>query len=86
MKIQSRIFIGFLIVVGVGFSSLLYWAFDDIKPQFRKATEEPLVDASRILASFAATTSRHGEVDVTSFRNAFNDACSGLFPRISMDF
>lgn len=79
MRIQSRIFIGFLIVVGVGFSSLLYWSLGDIKPQFRKATEEPLVDASRILASFAATTSRNGEVDVTSFRKAFNDACSRPF-------
>ncbi|MBI5695184.1 MAG: two-component system sensor histidine kinase CreC [Nitrospirae bacterium] len=79
MSIRTRIFIGFIIVVCVGFSSLLYWSLDDFKPQFRKATEEPLVDASRVLASLAATTAKDGRVDVPLFRGMMDDAYARPF-------
>jgi len=76
MRIQVRIFIGFLAVLAIGITSIVYWISDDLKPQFRKATEDPLVDASRVLASFAGTTARDGKVDVEMFRDAFEDAYS----------
>jgi len=79
MRIQSRIFIGFMVVLLIGFSSLLYWIVGDLKPQFRKATEEPLVDASRVLASVAATTARDGKIDPSQLRAAFKDAYSRPF-------
>lgn len=68
-----------MIVVVIGFYSLIYWITEDIKPQFRKVTEEPLVDASRILASIAAMTVKEGKIDVDLFRKAFNEVYSQPF-------
>lgn len=73
MRIQTRIFAGILIVVAIGFYSLISWTSEDIKPQFRKVTEEPLVDATRILASIAAVTVKNGQVDVDAFKNTFKN-------------
>ncbi len=74
MRIASRFFLGVLFVVTVGFALTLNWALDDLEPEYRKATEEPLVDASRILAALASTTARGGKVDVEAFRAAFDRA------------
>ncbi|MDH3974841.1 MAG: two-component system sensor histidine kinase CreC [Deltaproteobacteria bacterium] len=79
MNIQTRIFAGILIVVVIGFYALISWITEDIKPQFRKVTEEPLVDASRTLASVAAMTVKEGKVDVDLFRKAFDDVYNRPF-------
>ncbi len=71
MKIQARVFLGILIIVGIGFYFMISWLIHDLEPQYRKATEEPLVDASRILASVAASTVKDGKVDFYIFENTF---------------
>jgi two-component system sensor histidine kinase CreC len=86
MRIRTRIFIGTLVVVGVGFLLLLLWLVDDLEPQYRKATEEPLVDASRILASIAGNTVKDGEIDVGMFRRVFDDVKSRTFSAVIYDF
>jgi len=86
VRIHTRIFAGFLIVLSIGFSALLYWIADDLEPQFRKATEEPLVDTSRFLASLAATTARDGHIDAALFREAFEDTYSRPFTARIYDF
>ena len=79
MNIQTRIFAGILIVVAIGFYSLILWITEDIKPQFRKVTEEPLVDTSRLLASIAAMSVVDGKVDVDLFERALDDTYSRPF-------
>ena len=86
MRIRSRVFLGILIVVGIGFAFLLNWMLDDVSPQYRKVTEEPLVDAARVLASVAAMTVRDGQIDAPLFRSVFKDAYSRSFTARIYDF
>lgn len=86
MKIRTRVFIGILLLVGIGFYTLVDWIVDDVKPQYRKATEEPLVDEARVLASLAATTTKDGQVDVELFRTVFGDTYSHSFEAQIYDF
>ena len=79
MRIRSRIFLGILVVVSVGFYFLLDWIVDDLTPRYRESTEEPLVDTARILASLAAVSARDGRIDLELFREAFDDAYSRSF-------
>lgn len=85
MKIRTRIFLGVLLVVGIGFFLFVRWIVIDLGPQYRKATEEPLVDSARVLASLAAVTSSHGKVDVPAFRRALADARSRRFSAVIFD-
>ena len=86
MKIRTRISIGNLLVVGIGFFLLLMWLVDDLEPQYRKATEEPLVDASRMLASIAGSTVKNGEIDIELFRAAFEEVSTMTFLAKIYDF
>ncbi len=85
MRIRTRIFLGVLAVVGIGFYLFVRWVALDLEPQYRKTTEEPLVDSARILASMASATARDGKVDVAAFRRAFADARSRPFSAVIFD-
>ncbi len=71
MRIRTRLFLGILLAVGVGFAFVVDWVVDDLTPQYRESTEEPLVDTARILAEIAAATATQGRVQVGLFRTAF---------------
>ncbi|MEN8135527.1 MAG: two-component system sensor histidine kinase CreC [Thermodesulfobacteriota bacterium] len=86
MRIQTRIFLGILIVVVIGFSAMVSWVTDYLEPEYRKATEEPLVDASRVFASLAAVSVKDGIIDVEMFRAAFKDVHSRKFSAQVYDF
>ena len=86
MKIRTRVFLGILFVVGMGFALLLNWLIDDVSPQYRKVTEEPLVDTARVLASVAAMTVQDGDVEVVLFRTIFDDVYSRSFTAQIYDF
>lgn len=86
VRIRTRIFLGVLAVVGVGFYLFVRWIATDLEPQYRKATEEPLVDSARILASVAAVTAKDGQVDVAAFRRALADARSRPFSAAIFDY
>jgi two-component system sensor histidine kinase CreC len=86
VRIQTRIFIGVLVVVCIAFSSLLYWITDDLEPQYRKTTEEPLVDSARILAAVAADLSRDGQLDVSAFERVFQEVARTRFKAQIYDF
>jgi len=79
VRIQTRIFLGILLVLSAAFGLSLYWITEDLEPQYRKATEEPLVDSVRILASLAALNSVDGKIDVRAFERAFRDVNSHPF-------
>lgn len=86
MRLQGRIVIGNLIIVGVGFFLLLSWIICDLEPEYRKVTEEPLIDSARILSSIAASTARDGKIDVGIFRDAFQGVYSGSFSAKVYDY
>lgn len=79
MTIRRRIFIGLLLVVGVGGAFLLDWIIDDLTPQYRQSTEEPVVDTASILASLAAAATTNGHIDTALFRSAFHDVYQRSF-------
>ncbi len=79
MNIRTRIFLGILAVIVVGFSFFLWWIIDDLELEYRKATEEPLVDLSRILASAAVATATNGKVNTENFRELFMDYAEGRY-------
>ena len=85
MKIWTRIFLSILLIVGVSLWYLSDWVVDDLTPQYRESTEEPLVDAARILAAVAAATARQDDpdrpnsIDLTLFRRVFQDVYTRSF-------
>jgi two-component system sensor histidine kinase CreC len=86
VRIRTRIFFGVLFVVSIAFVFLLYWITDDLEPQYRKATEEPLVDSARILAAVAGDLSREGVLEVDSFARAYREMASRNFSARIYDF
>ena len=86
MTVRNRILAGFFIVTLFSFSTLMYWILQDLKPQYRKVTEEPLIDTSRILASLAATTYKDGKIDTKLFRQALIEAKKENFEAGLFDF
>jgi len=80
MKIRSRIFLGILVPVGLGFFLLVNWITSDLKPQFRVSTEEPLVDTAWVLAALASAQVRDGAVDVSLFRRTFDEMPREITP------
>ena len=54
MRLWTRLALGMLLPVATGFLTLGYRIGQDLRPIHRIATEEPLVDTSRILAAVAA--------------------------------
>lgn len=86
MRLQGRIVIGNLIIVGFGFFLLLSWIIGDLEPQYRKTTEEPLIDSARILSSLAANTARDMRIDVEMFRKTFREVYSSSFSAEIYDF
>lgn len=87
MKIQTRIILGLLLVVGLGFYELVAWITGDLEPQYRKSTEDPLVDTSRVLAAMAGrTVTADGRIDVELFKAVFDDVSSQRFSAQIYDF
>ena len=73
MNIRAGIILGIFLIIVVGFSFFMWWIVDDLAPEYRKATEEPLIDTARILASAASATAVNGKIDVDTFRHIFED-------------
>jgi two-component system, OmpR family, sensor histidine kinase CreC len=86
LKIRTRVFLGILIIAGIGFSFFVWWLAGALEPEFRKIAEEPLVDTSRVLASLAAASTRRGKIDVKMFRNAFEDVYGRTFSAKIYDY
>jgi two-component system sensor histidine kinase CreC len=74
MKIRTRIFLGVFAVLAAGLYLFVRWIANDLEPQYRKATEEPLADAAQILAAIASETVVEGNVNVEGLRQALSEA------------
>jgi len=73
VSVRFRIVLAFLLVAAIGFYILFDWIVEDLTPQYRKSTEEPLVDMAETLAAVAAASARDGSVDVALFKKAFEN-------------
>jgi two-component system sensor histidine kinase CreC len=51
VKIRTRIFLAFAIMMAAGIYSLVHWMQDEMKPRYMEAQEDTLVDISQLLAS-----------------------------------
>ncbi|MBI5844779.1 MAG: two-component system sensor histidine kinase CreC [Deltaproteobacteria bacterium] len=71
MKIQTRIILSILAVTAFGFINFTQWIVNDLGPQYRKVTEEPLVDLARVLAGIAGASARDDRLDRELFRQSF---------------
>lgn len=86
MTIRSQILLALLLIISLGFYYLYGWVVEDLEPQYRKSTEEPLVDISRFLASFAASRMQDDKLDVGTFAEVVSVAQAQRFEAQIYDF
>ena len=86
MKTRLRIFLAILVTVGIGFALLVKWFTDDLKPQYRAATEEPLVDTAWLLAAMAASHVHDGVIDPSFFQAAIGQSPKTIAPAAIYNF
>ncbi len=80
MRTSIRIFLVILVTAAIGFSMLFRWISEDLKPQFRASTEEPLVDTAWLLAGLVSAQLRDGRIDPAPFRRALADVGGTITP------
>ncbi|NJN46077.1 MAG: two-component system sensor histidine kinase CreC [Candidatus Competibacteraceae bacterium] len=71
MKIRTRIFLVFVLVVVGGFYFLVRWIGGDLRPRYLESLEEPLVDTAYVLAELLADPFTTQKPDLESLRQAF---------------
>ena len=70
MKIKSRFILSVSVLLALSLSLIFYEFTKTLKPQFRKTTEETLIDSSRLLSKIATLTLKNGQIDVNLFKEA----------------
>ncbi len=79
MSIRRRIFLGIILLFSIGFYFLIDRIVDEISMRYRESTEEPLVDASRVLAAIASASTVAGKINIALFRGGFNEVHTQIF-------
>ena len=74
MKIRTKIFLGYLLIIVLGFYSLQDWIIEDVRKNYVESAEEMMVDTSNILASMAEQNIHDKHLDITTFDKAFKKA------------
>ena len=74
MKIRTKIFLGYLLIIVLGFYSLQDWIIEDVRKNYAESAEEMMVDTSNILASMAEQNIHDKHLDITTFDKAFKKA------------
>jgi two-component system sensor histidine kinase CreC len=73
MKLRTRIFLTFMLVIGLGIFSLVSWIEDEMRPRYMEAQEDILVDLSQLLAAGSAV--RPGpqgvKIDIEALEQSF---------------
>jgi two-component system sensor histidine kinase CreC len=76
MKIRTRIFMVFAIMIAAGIYSLVHWMQGEMKPRYMEAQEDTLVDISQLLASMISSqavtkTDDQIKIDTQFIRTSF---------------
>ncbi|MCB1714305.1 MAG: two-component system sensor histidine kinase CreC [Candidatus Competibacteraceae bacterium] len=77
MKIRTRLFLVFVLLVVLGFTALVRWIADDLRPRYLESLEEGLVDTANILAEVVATDMAAGRFDPQTLQQTF----TGIYQR-----
>lgn len=68
MTVFGRILVAFLFLLALAVGVTSYFVIKDLKPRYREATEEPLVDIANVLSGLIAAKSPGAGLDVSSLR------------------
>ncbi len=79
MKIGSKIFLSYLIIIGVGFFYLTNIVIKNIAARYLEGVEESLVDEARILASFASFEFEKKRSTIDNFHKVFDNVYKQKF-------
>jgi two-component system sensor histidine kinase CreC len=74
VRIRNRLFVAFLLVVGVAFYVLIDWIRDDLRPRYLETMEEAMVDTATLLSSLVALDAADGTIQTDDLGLAFDDA------------
>ena len=72
MKIRTRIFIVFVLIISAGIFSFTRWLSIDLKSRYNEAVEEPLVDTANILAELIGSQILNGELKQQALKSLFD--------------
>ncbi len=73
MRIRTRLFLCYFIIVAAGFYYLVDWILDDLRPRYLESVEESLVDTANILSSIFTDVLAEGTEPAEAFRHTFED-------------
>lgn len=71
MKIRSRIFLVFILVIGLGMLGVIVWLSDGLKYRYNESVEETLVDIANLLAESIGERLIDGRLDSAELQAAF---------------
>lgn len=71
MKVRTKIFFGYLIIVLAGFYFFSQWIIDDVRKNYLESVEESMVDSAYILAGILETDIKHNTLQLDNFEKAF---------------
>jgi two-component system sensor histidine kinase CreC len=72
--IRTRLFLAFVVFVGLGFYFLVDWLLDDLRPRYLEAMEESMVDSATVLSSIVEQQMKDDAIQVGGLRAAFTSA------------
>ena len=79
LSIRARVILSYLMIVGVGFFFLTRKMSNDVRPRYLEAEEEAMVDIANVLAAMAEQFWSGDQMDLTSFRTAYDAALTRKF-------
>ena len=79
MKIRTRIFLVFAILMGIGIFSFVNWMQGEMRPRYMEAQEDTLVDLSQLLASIISTQAvKHDQEKIIIDSNILQQSFTNL--------
>ena len=72
MKVRTRLFLVFLVLVGLGFYQLVDWILADLRPRYLATMEESMVETATLLSSLVATQVKGGALDAEDLQAALD--------------
>jgi len=73
LKIRTKIFLGYIIIVAIGFYFYADRTLKDTRQRYLESTEEDMVDTANILACIISEEVKNGGINVTKFSNIFKE-------------
>jgi len=74
MRIRTRLFMMFLVIVGLGFYKLVNWIIDDLRPRYLETMEASMNDTATILASIVEQQAENTRINVNNMSAALDSA------------